>query len=273
MSMQSGEYMFDDVQITEYYVPAVSMKSSRKETIRTSNEPEDGPEVEIDVKRLADNLEGFFYSGDTLTPSSLTLEAFLDTMGRTVVFKVQSLKGLEELMEEAVVEVAGAYREMSLGTAIGEDCQRTSEMPPERFCVGLGAIELPYRTIESAQVGLIDYQSSLKITLETESTIEPTEENLIVRLDNAMPDADAMGVEIDRIRAGERELAGMLGTEVVIRLSGDDSTELHFNWEFPGDVDSGARPEIGIGMVTPDANLEDWLGTWDRLLDSLKPLR
>ena len=91
---------------------------------------------------------------------------------------------------------------------------------------------------------------------------------LMERLGAAIETRYAPGVDVDRIRGRKRTIAGLKGEDVIVRMKDKYKTVLNFAWEYPGEVNSGERPEIQITMESPDGALEEKIKVWDSILDS-----
>jgi len=140
------------------------------------------------------------------------------------------------------------------------------------FHLRYGSVNLPYKIRERSRVCFYDPSNALRLEIEMNETYKVEDIGLSDRLSAAINSNYAPGVEVDKIRAHKRTAAGLKGEEVVFRTTDSKKTVLNFGWEFPGEKDSGEKPEIQITMDSPDGNLDEKLKIWDAILDSFKPM-
>jgi hypothetical protein len=146
-------------------------------------------------------------------------------------------------------------------------------LPKENFFyLEHGYIELPYRSQEETYTRFEGHPLELKLEFKTTVVHKVSESGLVDRLAASLAMNFAPGVDVDRLRTGKRNVAGLPGEEVVFRGTQDGKSELSFTWLFTGKVDSGDAPKISIEMEAKDGRLEEKLKAWDALLDSIKPV-
>ncbi|MBJ6725586.1 T6SS immunity protein Tli4 family protein [Geomesophilobacter sediminis] len=164
-------------------------------------------------------------------------------------------------------EVAGAYHSMPVGS---------NPQWEDSFYVTNGAIHLPYEWDEHSSARFEGHPLDLEVEVEMKTTYidEPKGEGLFGRTAAAIASGymAGWGVNVKKIRAQERVVAGLKGEDQVIRLSSRSGKDYDFTWRFAGRKNSGEYPEIMISMRSPEGNLEEKLKIWDAILDSVKPL-
>lgn len=138
------------------------------------------------------------------------------------------------------------------------------------FCLNHGRIELPYLEHERTYARFAG-PMDMKLRIETNETYKVEEVGVLDRLVSSLAVNFAPGVDVDKIRTGNRKVADLSGQEIIIRGTVNDVSELFFAWDSPGKEDSGEYPEIKIGLECPDGSLDEKAKIWDRALDSFRP--
>ena len=151
----------------------------------------------------------------------------------------------------------------------------TPTTPPPKenvFFLEHGYIALPYLEQEEAYARFEGHPLGLKLRIQTNETHkdEPQNEGLLGRLTAVLATGFAAGVDIEKIRTGKREIAGLKGEETVLRAKTKEKTDLSFIWRYAGKKDSGVYPEILIEIEAKDGQLEEKLKLWDALLNSFR---
>lgn len=150
---------------------------------------------------------------------------------------------------------------------------RPAGAPPAKgdvFHLPHGAVVLPFHEQEKAKAVFKGGPLDVEIDLATESTPEPEGGGLMARFGQAVAKAGAaFAAGASPVRNRGRTVAGMKGEEFVMRDS--EGGKLYFMWEFRGEANSGARPEIQLQMITKDERQKEKMAYWDALVDSLRP--
>jgi hypothetical protein len=84
--------------------------------------------------------------------------------------------------------------------------------------------------------------------------------------------ARVMGVRQRTVRAGTREVAGMPGDELIVRMREEDGETLSFEWEFNGEAGSVVKPATLILMTGSPREQRALTALWDAILDSIEPV-
>lgn len=151
--------------------------------------------------------------------------------------------------------------------------QNAQDSTKTTFYLKYGSINLPFLEQEETYTRFEGHPLNLKLEVEMSETHEVEEETLAERLAAAIATRFAPGVDVDTIRSGKREAAGLKGEELITRMSADgEDTQLDFTWEYSGKVDSGEHPEIQITMEAPDGNLDEKLKIWGAVMNSFRPM-
>jgi len=140
----------------------------------------------------------------------------------------------------------------------------------DSFCLNHGRIELPYLEQEETYARFAG-PMDMKLRIEMNETYKVEEVGVLDRLVASLATNFAPGVDVDKIRTGNRKVADLPGQEIIIRGTVNDASELFFAWDSPGKEDSGEYPEIKIGLECPDGSLDEKTKMWDRALDSFRP--
>lgn len=190
-------------------------------------------------------------------------EVLVDYGARGAWFKYHGKVDAREKMLEWVLDIARAYKPIN----------PAAPLPKENgFYLEHGYIALPYRSREETYARFEGHPLELKLEFKTTAVHKVSESGLVDRLAASLAMNFAPGVDIDKIRSGKRNVAGIAGEEVILRGTQDSKSELNFIWLFTGKADSGDAPKISIEMEAPDSQLDEKLKVWDALLDSIKPI-
>ena len=131
---------------------------------------------------------------------------------------------------------------------------------------------MPYTSQEATYARFEGHPLELKLEFKTTAVHKVSESGLVDRLAASLAMNFAPGVDIDKLRTGKRNVAGLHGEEVIFRGTQDSKSELSFTWLFTGKADSGDAPKISIEMEAPDGRVEEKLKAWDTILNSIKPI-
>lgn len=137
------------------------------------------------------------------------------------------------------------------------------------FYLKHGVIQLPYLEQESSYARFEGHPLDLRLEIEMSETHSVEESGPVERLAAALSSNFAPGVNVKKIRAGKKVVAGLLGEEIIVRMDDGDEPELHFGWEYTGKEDSGDHPMIQIEMESPDGKIDEKLKGWDAILNSM----
>jgi hypothetical protein len=140
----------------------------------------------------------------------------------------------------------------------------------DSFCLNHGRIELPYLEHERTYARFAG-PMDMKLRIEMSETQQVEEVGVFDRLVASLATNFAPGVDVDKIRTGNRKVVDLPGQEIIIRGTVNDDSELFFAWDSPGREDSGEYPEIKIGLECPDGSLDEKTKIWDRALNSFRP--
>jgi len=141
----------------------------------------------------------------------------------------------------------------------------------DSFCLNHGRIELPYLEHERTYARFAG-PMGMKLGIHMNETHEVEEVGLLDSFTASLAMNFAPGVDVDKIRASKRTVAGLPGEELVTRMTEDGDTDLYFAWKYQGQEDSGEHPEIRMSIQEcPDGELDEKLKIWDAVLDSFRP--
>ncbi|MFY9268948.1 MAG: T6SS immunity protein Tli4 family protein [Candidatus Manganitrophaceae bacterium] len=142
------------------------------------------------------------------------------------------------------------------------------------FYLQHGAINLPYLEQEKAYVRFEGHPLGLTLEIKMNSTHETRPvPNLLERIEVAIRERFAPGLDVSRVRTQKRTVAGIPGEEVILRMTERGKTSFLFGWDYLGRKDSGEYPRIVIKMdAFDDKHLQEQTLLWDRMLDSMKPM-
>jgi len=172
-------------------------------------------------------------------------------------------------MEEVIIKIADAYRSPSYQYNL-TDIQATP-----KYYVEHGYFTLPFKYKEEIYTRFEGHplDQYLKLSIESEVVSKVEETNLIERLSASLLMVFLTpGFSVEKIRTDTREVAGLVGDEVVIRGTQDGDVDLSFSWRFPGVANSATSPEILIDMESNGGHLSEKLKLWDGILNTFKPL-
>lgn len=210
---------------------------------------------------------GIFYHGDNISASEAQWDVLIDAGKGGVWLKSEAILIEPTNVEKAVRNLRNlskAYR--------WRDPMTRSTSADDSFYLENGLIALPYKWQEGTYARFSGDPLELKLEIEMQETQEVEKVGLVERYGAAISTGYALGVEVDKIRGQKRTLAGLQGEDVIVRMKDKDGAVLNFAWEYPGQEDSGERPEIQITMESPDGALEEKIKVWDAILDSFKPM-
>ncbi|MGB3941885.1 MAG: T6SS immunity protein Tli4 family protein [Candidatus Manganitrophaceae bacterium] len=142
------------------------------------------------------------------------------------------------------------------------------------FYLQHGAINLPYLEQENAYVRFEGHPLGLTLEIKMNSTHETRPvPNLLERIEVAIRERFAPGLDVSRVRSQKRTVAGIPGEEVILRMTERGKASFLFGWDYLGRKDSGEYPRIVIKMdAFDDKHLQEQTLLWDRMLDSMKPM-
>jgi len=217
--------------------------------------------IEAKVRSSTPWIAGVIYYGDQYSTKTMFWEMLFDSSDVGLWLKQDGTDKM--LMEDNGMEIARAYRVID------------PKNPPKEnwFYLKHGAIALPYLEQEETYTRFEGHPLFEQIKIETTEVHqdEPKEEGLIGRLAATVASGYAGGVDIKKIRARDRVVAGLNGEEVVTKMSDEDGVKLSFMWRHAGKKDSGKEPKILIMGDAQDGQLDEKLKVWDAILDSFKP--
>ncbi len=235
--------------------------------IKVMKPPEEETRVLVETKSLTDagrSLKAAFYFGDPLTNLAGYWDLLLDAGPVAIWFRIVGRASAKDEMLAHLLEMARAYR--LAGPAGGT----AADAHP--FYLRHGLVALPHDGQEKTYVRFEGHPLGLKLEVETSSTAQPETTGLSDRLLAVVSSGYAEGVHLDRLKGGERPLAGLEGEEAIIRVTSDGEKSLTFAWEYPGKKESGDFPEMRITMEGPDGRTEEKTAIWDQVLKSLQPV-
>jgi hypothetical protein len=170
----------------------------------------------------------------------------------------------DQLILEDIVAVSGAYRGPDEDKGIGSE---------SRFYLDHGSINLPYLEQERVYARFEGHPLGLKFSIEMEPTHKVKKVGLLERLSALFLSGFASGVDIDKLRTGKRVVAGLRAEEVLLRATDETGPQLSFTWHYLGQEDSGDHPEIILDMESKDGQAQEKMAVWDRILNSMKPVK
>lgn len=212
--------------------------------------------------KTAEWARGILYYSDYLADDECNWDILIRYGDHLTLFQLKGLLDSQEKMLAWMMDVIRAYHPRNTNVSISNT-----------FHTELGSINLPYKRQESTYARFEGHPLNLKLEVDMSETHEVEEESLAERLAAAIATRFVPGVDVDTIRSGKRDAAGLKGEELITRMSADgEETQLDFTWEYQGEAESGERPEIQINMEAPDGSLDEKLKIWDVILDSFKPM-
>jgi len=209
--------------------------------------------------------KGILYYGDYRDDQTFYWDLLVDAGHGGVWFKIYGLSC--DLMVKNLLNLDNAYDWRTATSA---------KLPTgDRFHTRYGGVNLPYLEQESATARFIGHSPDLKIKVKTNEIhqAEPDGHNLLGRVAAVIASGYNVGVDIDRIRSRKRRVAGLDGEEEIDRMKDQYETILSFAWRYPGNPDSGERPEVLVTMETEDGQVDEKAKIWDAVLGSMRPLK
>ena len=211
--------------------------------------------------------KGVFYHGDNISPSEAQWNVLIDTGEVGVWLKSEAILVEPLNIEKAVRNLGTLAKAYRWRAPVNDHASADGN-----FYLQNGSIALPYRWQEGTYARFQGGPLELKLEIEMQETQDVEQNGLTDRLDTAISTGYALGLDVDKIRGQTRTIAGLKGEDVIVRMKDKYDTGLRFAWEYPGEEDSGERPEIQITMESPDGALEEKIKVWDTILDSFKPM-
>lgn len=239
--------------------------NERVAEINKRDAPEGIKKVVIDSKEIEGIgkwSSGVYYYGNRASKRDGYWDVLLDSGPTGVWLKYHGLLDAKDEMLCWVLEIARAYRPGQANLSLGDN----------QFHLLHGSIDLPYKRQEQTYARFEGHPLNLKLEIEMQETHHVAQAGLIERLGAVIATNYAPRVDVKKIRSHRRTVAGLKGEDVIIRTKDRYNTVLCFAWEYPGEVNSGERPEIQITMESPDGALEEKIKVWDAILDSFKPM-
>lgn len=222
-----------------------------------------------EIKGIGKWCKAVFYYGDSFDADSGYLDLLINEGQVGVWITTNGRISGKDFMYEKSTALAKAYRPPA------QRLGRVSVLKNvDSFYMQFGAIDLPFEYQESAGIFLEGHTTdkSLKLEIESKVTDEVQPVGLIGRFEAAVETGYAQGLEIKKIRAKERTVAGEKGEEFVyLGVEADGDKGISYLWESPGELNSGQHPELSITMDSDDKNLAERLALWDAILDSMRP--
>jgi len=144
------------------------------------------------------------------------------------------------------------------------------EKEPQAFHLARGAVLLPFEEQESAHAIFRGGPHGAEVDLATGTVVKVERKGLFERFSESVITAGAaFGAGVSTVRSGKKEVGGLRGEELVLRDG--EKGELAFIWRYPGESESGARPEITLQMTAPQEPKREVMALWDALVASLLP--
>jgi hypothetical protein len=243
----------------------------RAAEIEKSKPPKGREKVIIDRTEFTDIgkwCKGIFYYKESMSPNRGFLDLLLDAGATGLWLKFSADANAREKIYPFVTEIAKAYR------APSHPYSRVEVIPDrDAFYLQYGAIDLPFEYKESTDVIFRGHalDETLELNVETVVVDEVEEFNASERLTAMLASNFIPGLKIDKIRSGERDIAGMKGEEIIVRLKEDGETTIRFGWGYSGQLDSAHQPRIKISIATQESRLEEKIALWDSILNSFRP--
>ncbi|ABB30534.1 hypothetical protein GeomeDRAFT_2620 [Geobacter metallireducens RCH3] len=203
--------------------------------------------------------KGVLYYGNDMSSKDGFWMIMADYGQVGAIFIIKGLIEYEEPMFDDLLEIARNYEPMKQDKV-------------DSFHTAYGNITLPYLEQESSYVRFEGHPLDLMLEIEMTETNNVEESGPVERLAAAISTNFAPTVDVKKIRARKKNVAGLEGEELVVRLTDGGESELHFGWEYAGKQDSGEYPLIQIEMESPDGRVEEKLKVWDAILGSMKSL-
>jgi hypothetical protein len=212
----------------------------------------------IDIKTTGGWGKGVLYFGNYMSSKDGYWEVLVDVGPVGLWIKLDGLTEYENEMLVDIKEIAHAYKYYG---------PETHPVSPESrgFHLQMGVIYLPYLEQENSYARFEGPLGTV-IRVEMAETHKVDDAGVMDRLAASLAMNFAPGVNVDKIRAGKRTVAGLAGQEIITRLSDVNGKELFFAWDYQGEENSGDHPEIMIGSECLDRNLNQMLKAWDMML-------
>jgi hypothetical protein len=213
---------------------------------------------EVNFPNLGKWAKGILYYGNYVSPRTLYWTVLLDYGDTGIWLQIDGIK--KDQMSNHLVKLLSRYR-------YGFD-----DLSKDSFCLNHGRIELPYLEQEETYARFAG-PMDMKLEIDTNETHQVEEVGLLDSFAASLATNFAPGVDVDKIRARKRTVAGLQGEEIVTRLTANRGPKLYLGWKYQGKEDSGEHPEIRIAIQqAPDGNLDEKLKIWDAVLDSFRPI-
>ena len=209
--------------------------------------------------------KGALYYGSYVSSKEAKWGVMIDDGAVGIWGEISGLVKYEDYMRRDLLEILSAYRIRGVENQAGHE--------GNWYHLKYGSINLPYMEQEKTYARFEGDPLDLKLEVEMKEAHKVEKLRLAERLAASIATSYAPGVDVDKIRSGGREAAGLKGEELVMRMSASgEDTQIQFIWEYHGEAESGERPKIQITMETPDGRLDEKLKVWDAILDSFKPM-
>ena len=250
---------------------AEAIWQERLEEIKHINPPKGKDHVIIDIidfPSVGKWCKGVFYYKEPKDPKRGYIDLLLDS-GPTGLWIRFSADAQEKAKIIAfVTKIAKAYRPPAqrLGKA-------TVLKNVDSFYLEYGAIDLPFKYKESADIGFKGHRldKDLELSVETRVIHKEKKAGLLERAAASIASNYAPGVKLEKIRSGKRTVAGLEGEELIEIAREDDEESLSFAWMYLGKVDSGHYPNVVISMDSGAKEREQKIASWDSILNSMRP--
>ena len=172
----------------------------------------------------------------------------------------------KDIIYDVGTEVARAYRapEKRFDRAAVIDGR-------DAFYLRYGAVDLPFEYKESVDIVFREHalDDRLKIHIMTWVVHEENKIGLLERAANSLMMKLVGDLKIEKLRSGQRTVAGLPGEELIERFTENGRSTLSFTWMHLGKKDSAHWPRVVVDMESRDGRLEEKLYLWDALLDSM----
>jgi len=210
------------------------------------------------TKNLGHDSRWVLYYGNRMANDEGYFDILVDYGQHLTLFKINGLLSEQKAMFSWVMEVVGAYRPI------------TASRVPNAFCTKLGAIDLPYMEQENS-FARFNGPMEMVLTVEMiETHNDLNKKSLTKRTADAIAAGFTRGLNIKRITAGERVVAGLGGDEDILQGNDGPQKHLRFDWEYLGKAESGEFPAIQINVETVPDHREEKTQIWHEILDSFR---
>lgn len=214
------------------------------------------------IKNIGQWCKGALYYGNYMSSEDGYWRILIDAGPIGIKITLKGLIQYEEEMLADIIGIANAYK--YLGSDIDNKLFKLNG-----FYLQKGIIDLPYVEQEKTYARF-NGPMEMVLRIEMEETHEVEEAGVMDRLVASLAVNFAPGVDVDKIRTGWRTIAGLAGQEIIAGISDKNGKEYFFAWDYQGKKDSGIHPEIKIGIVCPDGNLDEMLKIWDKTIGSFR---